>query len=442
MCRHVFFFLLWILAFPGGAAPRLSAEDELASQADSRLFSRGEYLARAADCAACHTASPNAPFAGGVGLATPLGAVYSTNITPDPKTGIGNYSFEDFDRAVRQGIAKGGRRLYPAMPYPSYAKLSEDDVRALYTYFLQGGVDAIARESRESDIPWPLDMRWPLAVWNWLFLDENRFEPRTDKSERWNRGAYLVQALAHCGTCHTPRGFAFQEVALDERQEGFLAGGSLGGWDAYNITSHPKAGIGGWSDEELLRYLRTGSTPGKAQAAGPMGEAVQHSFRYLKDEDLRAIVDYLRSVPPVDDGRPKARYEYGAPANDVVKLRGTPVRQPGQAGPDPQHEGARLFLGNCASCHQWSGEGAADGFYPALMGNTVLGAQSATNLLQVILNGVSRGDEASRNAAFMPAFHDSLDDAQIASLANYLFERFGNPQVKVKAEDVARLRPR
>ncbi|MGH8352099.1 MAG: cytochrome c [Pseudomonas sp.] len=426
--------LLLALLGLGAALPGLAqtpVQEELQAQQDPAQLERGAYLARAGDCAACHTAPGGEPYAGGRALQTPLGTLYSSNISPDPKTGIGSYSFADFDRAVRLGVAKGGLRLYPVMPYPSYAKLDEQDMRALYAYFLGGGVAAVKQENRDSGIPWPLNLRWPLALWNGLFLDAEPFQPRADQDAQWNRGAYLVQGLAHCGACHTPRGLGLQEQALDERTPGFLAGASLGGWDAYNITPHPQDGIGAWSDEELLRYLKTGALPGKSQAAGPMAEAVEHSLRHLTDDDLRAIVAYLRSVKAVGRERGKARHEWGTPAAEVLALRGVEF--------DPKkHDGARLFLGHCASCHAWTGEGVPDGYYPALLHNSTVGAASATNLIQVLLYGVRR--EGADGQTFMPGFAASLDDAQLAALVNYLTRQFGNPDNRVTAAQIAALR--
>ncbi|MCP1641605.1 mono/diheme cytochrome c family protein [Pseudomonas citronellolis] len=400
--------------------------------APPELLQRGEYLARAGDCAACHTAPGGQPFAGGLPLTTPLGAVYSSNITPDPRTGIGSYSYEDFARALREGVARGGLHLYPAMPYTAYAKIGDADMQALYAYFLRGGVEAVAQANRDSDIPWPLNMRWPLAVWNALFHDDRPFQPNPKQSAAWNRGAYLVQGLAHCGTCHTPRGLAFQEKALDEKGSGYLAGAALGGWYAYNITSDTHAGIGGWSDAELAQYLRSGRLPGKAQAAGPMAEAVEHSFQYLRPDDLQAIANYLRSVRAVEDGKRKPRFAWGGPADDVVTLRGEDFDA------QTRDDGARLFLGNCASCHGWNGQGTQDAYYPMLSRNTTVGAQQPDNLVQVVLTGVHR--ESAGQKVFMPGFAGALDDQQIATLVNYLTAQFGNPAVKVDSARVAAIR--
>ncbi len=203
----------------------LAAGPAQAGQAnDPDMVERGRYLARAGDCVACHTAPGGTEFVGGLPLETPIGRIYSTNITPDRHTGIGAYSLEDFDRAVRAGVGKDGHHLYPAMPYPSYAKVTDDDLRAMYVYF-QEGVPPQEQGNRPSEIPWLLGFRWPLTVWNFLFLRREPFRPDGHRDATWNRGAYLVQGLEHCGSCHTPRGLAFQEKALTDGEGRGLSGG-------------------------------------------------------------------------------------------------------------------------------------------------------------------------------------------------------------------------
>ncbi|MGA3249324.1 MAG: cytochrome c, partial [Paraburkholderia sp.] len=186
-----------------------------AQAADDALVQRGAYVAKLGDCVACHSAPKGKPFAGGLPMTTPMGKIYTTNITPDPDTGIGRYTEEDFARALREGVAKDGHNLYPAMPYPSYAKVNDDDVKAMYAFFMKG-VAPVQQANRPSDIPWPLNMRWPLALWNAVFLEKGVYQDKPGKDVAWNRGAYLIQGLGHCGSCHTPRGIAFQEKALDE----------------------------------------------------------------------------------------------------------------------------------------------------------------------------------------------------------------------------------
>lgn len=359
-----------------------------------------------------------------------LGTIYTSNITPDPETGIGKWTREDFERAVRHGVSKNSGNLYPAMPYVSYAKIGDDDASALYAYFMHG-VEPVRQTPPKNEIPALLSMRWPLKIWNWLFLKDGAYQPKPSQSVEWNRGAYLVQGLAHCGTCHTPRGIAMQEKALDEAGGGFLSGSVLAGWDGYNITPDAKAGIGGWTQQQLVQYLRIGSVPGVAQAAGPMAEAIEHSFSKLSDADIGAIATYIRTVPAVADSSSQPRFAWGKPAEDGLRLRGVALAS---SGIDP----ARLYLGNCASCHQMQGKGTPDGYYPSLFHNSTVGAPNPTNLVQVILNGVQR--KAAGEDVGMPAFRHALSDAQIAALANYLTGQFGNPAARVSEQDVAKLR--
>ncbi|MHA6821551.1 c-type cytochrome [Ralstonia pseudosolanacearum] len=416
-----------LLSLFGAAAAARDAD----TPADAAQIKRGEYLAIAGDCVACHTAPGGKPFAGGLPLQIPLlGTIYSSNITPDPETGIGKWRYEDFERAVRQGVSDDGENLYPAMPYPSYAKINDADMRDLYAYF-RYGVAAVQSEPPPGTIRWPLNMRWPLKLWNLVFLKRGPYLPRGDMTPTWNRGAYLAQGLAHCGTCHTPRGFAMQEKAMDERGGGYLAGSTLAGWSAYNITSDPVSGIGSWKPEQIVQYLRTGSVPGVGQAAGPMGEAVQHSFSRMTEQDVRAIAEYLRTVPAVSTGAQRARHGWGTPATDVIALRGKPI--------ETTIDAARLYLGNCATCHQADGRGTPDGYYPPLLHNSAVGARDTRNLVQVMLHGIER--KAGDRHIGMPAFGRQLSDAQLAALANYVTRQFGDPATPaLTADEIAKRR--
>ena len=257
------------------------------------LIKQGEYLARAGDCVACHTAKGGKPFAGGLAMETPIGTIYSTNITPD-KNGIGSYSFEDFDKAVRHGVAQNGSTLYPAMPYPSYARVNEADMRALYAYFMKG-VKPVEQANQEADIPWPLSMRWPLAIWRWLFAPAvEDFKPDAGKDVVLNRGAYLVEGLGHCGACHTPRALTMQEKALNASDSpAFLSGSApLEGWIAKNLRGDHKDGLGSWSEDQLVQFLKTGRSD-RSAVFGGMSDVIVHSMQYMSDEDLTAIARYL-----------------------------------------------------------------------------------------------------------------------------------------------------
>lgn len=396
----------------------------------------GEYLARAADCIACHSVPhSNKPFAGGYGIASPLGTIYSSNITPSVNGGIGDYTLADFDNALRKGIRKDGAHLYPAMPYTSYAKMTSDDVAALYAYLMHGvaPVDGAARKTR---LPFPFNIRLSMAVWNGLFLDPKPLETDSAKSAEWNRGRYLVDALEHCSACHTPR-----NVFMAEKQGAAFAGGQLGAWYAPNITSDATSGIGGWSDAEVIQYLKSGHVPRKAAAAGPMAEAVSNSLSYLTDTDLQAIATYLKTINPVRDGNDiKPAFAWGSPANDDAALRGTS----GVTQSSKPTSAAELFSANCASCHQTTGSGTSDGAYPSLSNNTTLGHANASNLIAAILYGVDRPLPDGRHA-FMPGFGPNslvnpLSDTDIAALANYTLRQFGNAAVQVTAGDVTTAR--
>lgn len=393
------------------------------------VVERGRYLATAADCAACHTRpGGGAPYAGGYPITSPLGTIWSSNITSSQKFGIGSYSESDFDRAIREGIRKDGAHLYPAMPYTAYAKLSDEDVHALYVYFTQGvaAVDAAPPQTR---LPFPFNLRFSMTAWNVMFLDRGRFIANPAHDERWNRGAYLVEALEHCSSCHTPRGLLMQEIHGRAH-----AGGQVGSWYAPNITADKTSGIGAWSDDDLFQYLKTGRAPGKAQAAGGMAEAVTHSLSKLSDEDISAIVAYLRTVPAVaDEEVTRGALAVGEPRNNESEIRGVA----GQAAAGPV-----LYSGLCASCHGARGTGSSDGYYPSLVGNTAVAARRPDNLISVILFGVDR--EVAGQHTLMPDFSggshvQALDDMQVATLVNYVRQTFG-PGGQVSADDVGLVR--
>lgn len=390
------------------------------------LIAKGKYLATAADCGACHT-SPHqgAPMAGGYAIQSPLGSIFASNITPSKTDGIGEYSEQDFARAVREGINKQGEHLYPAMPYTSYAAISDDDIHALYRYFMNA-VAPVDIAAPQTHLPFPYNIRASMAVWNMFFADGRRFMPNPDKSDLVNRGDYLVNALAHCDTCHTPR-----NVLMGQQNDRAFSGGSLGSWYAPNITPD-QSGIGDWSAAELSEYLKTGRLDGKAQAAGPMAEAIEHGLQHLSDADIQAIVAYLRQVPAVNTGAPQARDGYGSGADSEQQLRG-------QASADP---GWVVFSGSCANCHQPAGQGNSR--YPALFHNSATGADRPDNLVSAILFGVQRN--VNNQPVAMPAFGpdadftNRLNDQQIADVSNYVLKNFGNPQVSVTAQQVKTLR--
>jgi len=402
-----------------GAAPMAAAMTDLAK--------RGEYLARAGDCIACHTADKSRPFAGGLPMSTPFGALYTPNITPDPDTGIGRWTDAEFLRAMQKGIGKGGQHLYPAFPYTEYTRVTDRDLLAIRAYL--NTLPPIRYTPPRNELGFPFNQRWLMVFWNLFNFREGRFVPDPQRSPQWNRGAYLVEGLAHCEECHTPRNFT-QGLSSHDR----FSGEAQAGWRAFNITPDKAGGIGNWSEQDIVDYLAKGVVPGRANAAGPMAEVVENSTQYLTSEDLRSIAVYLRSVPPVAGGQTRARDERGRPADDVLRLRGTRV-----TGID----GAQLFAGNCASCHNWTGQGigaSAPLAYPSLIHNSAVGAPDAGNLAMVILHGVNRRTKDAD--VMMPAFADELNDDQIAAIANYVTQHFGDPNATLTASDVAKLRQR
>jgi fructose 5-dehydrogenase cytochrome subunit len=400
------------------------------------VIKRGEYLATAADCGACHTAPRGKPFAGGLPISTPLGTIYSTNITPSAEFGIGLYTEENFSRALRRGVRRDGAHLYPAMPYTSYAKFTEEDAHALYLYFTQA-VKPVEQRPPPTQLPFPMNIRASMIAWNLLFLNSAAFVPDPHQSAEWNRGAYLAQGAAHCGTCHTPRGFLMQEETSRA-----LSGAQVGPWYAPNITSDPISGIGRWTKEEVATYLRTGHLSGKAQAAGSMGEAVEDSFQHLAAADLDAVATYVKNVPPVHDPADHvSRFSAGKMFSEFAALRGREaIRSDSESDPS----GAELFQGNCASCHSAEGQGSKDGYYPSLFWNSATGAKNATNLIATILYGVNR--TTSGGQAFMPGFGgrttdaNPLRDRDIVVLGNYVLTHYGSADTAITEQQVAEAR--
>ncbi|NIE75995.1 c-type cytochrome [Pantoea sp. Ap-967] len=396
------------------------------AHADDALVSKGEYLARAGDCVACHTAKGGQPFAGGLPMETPIGTLYSTNITPDA-SGIGQYSFAEFDQAVRKGIARDGSTLYPAMPYPSYARVSDEDMQALYAYFMQG-VQPVAQPNKASDIPWPLSMRWPLSIWRGLFSPEAKaWQPQAGADPVVSRGAYLVEGLGHCGACHTPRALTMQEKALNP-QDGaqFLAGSApLEGWIAKSLRGDHKDGLGSWSEAQLVQFLKTGRSD-RSAVFGGMSDVVEHSLQHLNDADLTAIARYLKTLPPSNpDDKPHA---YDQQVADAL-WRG-----------DDSKAGASVYVDNCAACHRTDGHGYTRVF-PALAGNPVVQTADATSLIHVVLAGGTVPATHSAPSNFtMPAFGWRLSDQEVADVVNFIRTSWGNQGSAVSASDVKALR--
>jgi mono/diheme cytochrome c family protein len=403
-----------------GTAPAIAGAPSTAEQ-----LARGEYLTKAADCTACHTVpGSRQPFAGGVAFRLPFGTIYSSNITADTQTGIGNWSDDDFVRAVREGIRKDGKRLYPAFPYTSYTQLSRSDVLAIKAYLFSQ--PKISQADKSNDLGFPYNQRWAMGFWNAAFFKSQRFVADASKSPQWNSGAYLAGALGHCAECHTPRNAGF---GLEHGKE--LSGELLQGWHAYNITSDPVHGIGAWSDSEIASYLSTGRADGRGSASGPMGEAVENSLQFLKPEDISALVVYLRGVPAREGKDAISIDAKAAPA-----LASTDAA-PGGDSADGNSTGLKLFEGACASCHQWNGKGQQTP-YASLLGTRGVNDLKGANVTQVILNGSRM--RLDGHDVFMPTFGKAYSDMEVAALANYVIAHFGNKQGTVTPDVVAESR--
>jgi mono/diheme cytochrome c family protein len=401
----------------------------LADDSGAAQIQRGEYLARAGDCVACHTKAGGQPFAGGLSMATPIGNIYSTNITPDKQTGIGDYSYDDFQKAVRHGVAKNGDTLYPAMPYPSYAVVSDEDMQALYAYFMHG-VQPVSQANQDSDIPWPLSMRWPLAIWRGMFApDVKAFQPIKGQDAVLARGQYLVEGLGHCGACHTPRSLTMQEKALNDSEgSDYLSGSSapIDGWTASNLRGDNRDGLGSWSEDDLVQFLRTGRNDQTAVFGG-MTDVVEHSLQHLSPEDATAIARYLKSLGARDPN------QVGFKSDDAVAKalwKG-----------DDSKPGASVYVDSCAACHKTDGSGYKR-FFPELRGNAVVQAEDPTSLIHIVLSGATLpGVKGAPSSITMPAFGWRLNDQQVADVVNFIRSSWGNSaKQQVSASDVAKVR--
>lgn len=394
---------------------------------DAATLERGRYLALAGDCAACHGAAGRAPYAGGQPVNSPFGPIFAPNITPDQAAGIGRYTLPQFDDALRRGVRADGRRLYPAMPYPSYARLSDSDVDALYAYFMHG-VAPSPQASPPTRLPFPFDQRWALGIWDALFANRERFVPQPARSVEWNRGAYLVQGLGHCGACHTPRGPAYNERGYDERSPAFLTGGINDHWFAPNLTGAQADGLGRWTAADLAAFLRSGHAR-YGTVFGAMAPVVGESLARLTDADRRAIAVYLKSLP----ARPTA----------ATNPLGIGVPRTTTAGPRPeggqQAPGAGLYAGFCARCHGRDGTGVPD-HGPPLADNPIVVARDPNSAIRIVVDGSQPEPGRSGAQQRMPAMRGTLTNDEIAAVVSYLRGAWANRAPPVSEQQVARLR--
>ncbi|MBD8906620.1 c-type cytochrome [Methylorubrum zatmanii] len=375
-------------------AALLSASPVHAQGADADLVKRGEYLVTAGDCAACHTKPGGKFLAGNYTLNTPIGAIKTPNLTPDEETGLGKWTYETFERAFRHGIGDEGEYLYPAFPFGWYTKVSDEDTKAIFAFLKS--VPAVKEKREESNIPFPFNIRTALITWRTAFFTEGRFKPDPNASEEVNRGGYLVEGLGHCGMCHNER-----KLVGNTSLAGRFGGGVIDGWYAPNITPDGHQGIGAWSDEEVVTYLKTGTAPGNRPgvAAGPMRQTIEESLSKMTDSDLKAMVAYLRTIPAKQTYKEKDLQAFN---------------QPGAPGAD-------TYLTYCSSCHRPDGKGA-EGAIPALAGNTSVQSAGPETVINVIVGGLA----AQNGYAPMPAIGQEMTDQQIKDVTDYIRNSWGN----------------
>lgn len=399
----------------GAVSAASSSEAEL-----SDLEKRGEYLAAAGNCVSCHTNGEDSPFSGGLAFETPFGTIYSTNITSDPETGIGRWSLEDFTNAVRLGEAPDGSHYYPVFPYTSFAKVSDEDIAALYAYIKT--IAPVNSSPPENDLSFPYSQRWALGSWKWMYHDDSPFEAQPGQSEEWNRGAYLVEGLGHCSMCHTPRNFlGANDVSLAMTGGTYMTRmeGKLSAWSAPNLTS-ADVGLAKWTVDDITDYLKLGVSH-RAGVFGPMNEVVLNSTRHLSREDLRAMAVYLKSLPAnaLDTGAPAAA--------EVLRA------------------GSVQYDIHCGSCHLPTGEGSPEQGPPLIGSPVVLDADPAS-LINITLYGAqtphtSPSDEwASRTWIRMEPYDNKLDDEQVAAVLSFIRGTWGHQAGAVTPEQVAQQR--
>ncbi|WEE00276.1 cytochrome c [Taylorella equigenitalis] len=393
-------------------------------QINDELIKKGEYIAKAADCYACHTVPGSKDFSGGLAMQTPVGAIYSTNITPDKETGIGHYTYSDFYNAVKNGVSKKGHALYPAMPYTSYTILKNEDVEALYAYFMKG-VQPVSKHNQSSTLPFWMSMRWPVAYWQMLFAPKREFTPPSNADEAISRGEYLVEGTGHCGACHTPRGFAYQEKSYSLSDgDDYLTGAIVDGWRTKSLRGEGN-GLGDWTVEQIQSFFKTGRTDNNF-AFGAMSDVVQHSLQYLTDKDLNAMATYLKSLPPTKGRTTERPKKIDKTTENLL------------AGTD-RSRGGLLYMEFCMTCHRPDGNGVKR-IFPALNNNTAVVAHNPESVVQLMLEGSHSAHTPHDIMSFaMPKF-DYLSDADIAILVNYIRNSWTNSAPQTSREKVSEMR--
>jgi mono/diheme cytochrome c family protein len=409
----------------------LSTSSCFASDADPQEFTqieRGRYLTVLSDCGSCHTVpGGDQPFAGGRPIETPFGNIVAPNITPDPETGIGSWSDDQFDAAIRKGMRRDGSRLYPAMPYNAYTKMSRDDVLAIRAYL--NTVTPVHNAVVANTLPFPFNIRASMRVWDALYFTEGVYRADPGKSAEWNRGAFLVDGPGHCGACHTPKTF----LGGDKPNE-YLRGSYLQGWSAPDITNNPRLGLGAWSREDLVAYLRSGHNRITA-ATGPMGEVVTLSTTHMSDPDLNAIATYLKSLPGKTGG--SALPERTTPTTAAIGSSSTaaaPADNPASAA------GAAIYRDQCSACHGLDGKGVAE-LFPSIADSSMVRSDDPTTSIRIVLRGArSVGTHAQPTASGMPSYGRQLDDQKVADVLSYIRSRWGGISAPIASDQVSRVR--
>jgi mono/diheme cytochrome c family protein len=389
-------------------APLAMLERPIPDGSNAALLRQGRYLVVAGDCVSCHTRQGGRPFNGGRGLNTPFGVIYSPDITGNRRTGIGNWSSDRFFRALNQGVAADGTHLYPAFPFPHFTLVSRADSDAILAYLKT--VPGAAYTAPPNALPFPLNLRISAAGWHMLFFHARSFLPDPAQSAVWNRGAYLVEGLGHCGACHTPKNmFGAEEKSHD------LQGAALDNWFAPDLTGNPRTGLGRWSAADIVEFLKTGRNA-HTDAAGSMAEVVSYSTSQLSDSDLNAIAAYLKSLPA------------------------SPARAGAEPGEKAMRAGAAIYFDSCTACHRLQGQGSPH-LFPPLAGSAITQQADPTSLLHLILAGGRAAPTPTRpSTTSMPSFAWKLTDQQIADVATYVRNSLGNHASPVESRAVAKLR--
>ncbi|WP_354130642.1 MULTISPECIES: cytochrome c [unclassified Bradyrhizobium] len=370
---------------------------------------RGRYLSILSDCAGCHTVPGGKPFSGGRPIETPFGNIVSPNLTPDLDTGIGAWSDDQVDVAVRKGIGRTGAHLYPAMPYNAYTRLSRDDVMAIRAYL--NSLEAVRSSRNANTLPFPFNIRSAMIVWNALYFTPGEYKPDPTKSGEWNRGKFIVDGPAHCGACHTPK-----TLLGGDRTDQYLQGANLQGWSAPDITNNRRTGLGSWTAEDVALYLKTGHNRTTA-ATGPMAEAIELSTSKMRDEDTRAIATYLKSLPGNADEATLAPMDTNIMA-----------------------AGGAIYRDQCSACHGIEGKGVPH-LFPALAESTMARSNDPTTAIRIVLRGArSVGTIAEPTAPGMPSYGWQLDDREIAAVLSYIRNSWGGATTPIDAKDVTRVR--